>query len=608
MKTRLIFFIRYFVFWLVLFLLAKCVFLLYHMNHTITLNAAGVFGIFRHGLLLDLSAVSYITLTPLILLLLTSYSKGTLPFRLISIYTLIVMIPVIIFTLADLEVFKYWGTRLDNTALRFISTPREMLASAAWITIFLLFAGFVALNILAYLLYRRKIAMQLAHSEKPRWKGLLVFLLLVPFLLLLARGGTGIAPISVSRVYFHPDPYPNFAAINVLWNVGHSWLEKKDQPNPFQYLDDETAGQYVGRLYHGDSGSTVLLNTPQPNIILVILESFTSKLVEPLGGLPGVTPNFNTLCNESILFTNLLANDSRTDKSLVSILSGYPALGKISIIKFPDKTQKLGIITREMVQAGYHTSFYYGGDIDFANMRSYLVNGNFQQVISVDDYEKSQQTGRWGVHDQITFQRLYDDCNTSQQPFFKTLLSLSNHEPFDIPGEPKFGNSTIDTRVSSSAFYTDSCIGDFIRKAKLTAWWKNTLIIMLADHGTKFPGNTVVYYPEKYRIPMIWTGGAIRSDTVISTYLSQSDLAKTLLHQLNLNASAYPLSKDIFGATHNFAFYEFNNGFGMMSDSGSYVFDNDLNRIILNQGTVSEYFLQAGKAIQQEVYNVFLGN
>jgi phosphoglycerol transferase MdoB-like AlkP superfamily enzyme len=608
MKTRLFFFLRYFVFWLVFFLLAKCLFLLYHFNLTVTLDAAAVFGIFRHGLLLDLSAVSYITLIPLILLLLTSYSRGILPFRLIGIYTLIVIIPVIVFTLADLEVYKYWGTRLDNTALRFIGTPREMLASTAWITIILLFAGFVALNALAYLVYRRKIAARLAFSEKPRWKGILVFLFLVPFLFVIARGGTGIAPISVSRVYFHPDPFPNFAAINVLWNVGHSWMEKKDQPNPFQYLDDKTAEQYVSRLYTGDTGSTALLNTPQPNIILVILESFTSKLVERLGGLEGVTPNFNKLCDESILFTNLLANDSRTDKSLVSILSGYPALGRISIIKFPEKTQKLGIISREMAQAGYHTSFYYGGDIDFANMRSYLVNGNFQQVVSADDYESSQKTGRWGVHDQTTFQRLYDDCNSSPQPFFRTFLSLSNHEPFDIPGELKFGNSTIDNRVSSSAYYTDSCIGDFIRKAQLADWWNNTLIIMLADHGTIFPGNSVVYYPEKYRIPMVWTGGAIRSDTVISTYLSQSDIAKTLLHQLNINASAYPLSKDIFGATHNFAFYEFNNGFGMMSDSGSYVFDNDLNKIILSQGAVSEYFLQAGKAVQQEVYNVFLGN
>jgi phosphoglycerol transferase MdoB-like AlkP superfamily enzyme len=109
-------------------------------------------------------------------------------------------------------------------------------------------------------------------------------------------------------------------------------------------------------LFAEDSIRIDLLNTKRPNVILLILESYTAKLIEPLGGLPGVTPNFNRLCKESVFFTNFYANDSRTDKSIVSILSGYPALGKISIIKFPNKTQKLGIISREMARAGYQTS------------------------------------------------------------------------------------------------------------------------------------------------------------------------------------------------------------------------------------------------------------
>jgi phosphoglycerol transferase MdoB-like AlkP superfamily enzyme len=131
---------------------------------------------------------------------------------------------------------------------------------------------------------------------------------------------------------------------------------------------------------------------------------------------------------------------------------------------------------------------------------------------------------------------------------------------------------------------------------------------MLADHGTIFPGNTVVYYPEKYKIPMIWTGGAVRSDTVISAFMSQSDLARTLLNQLEINTRDYPLSKDIFRAKHPFAFYEFNNGFGMMSDSGNYVFDNDLQKLVLQNGTVTEEFIRSGKAIQQETYEIFLKN
>ncbi len=608
MKARLKFFGLYFLFWLAIFILGKISFLLYHHSQSFLLPVQDWFRIIGHGFLLDLSATGYFSIIPLLVLFLTSYSRYKIPYHFLNAYTVILIIAFILVTLVDFEIYHYWGVRLDNTAFRFIGTPRDMLASSTWSVILVFFLSLLLLTFLFFYFYRRLVAVWLVNSQKPVWKGLLIFAALSPFLFLAIRGGVGIAPINISRVYFHPEPFPNYAASNVVWNIGHSFLENKDQPNPFKYLDDQTARRFLEDMLAEDSSRVDLLRTKRPNIVMFILESYTAKLIEPLGGLPGVTPQFNRLCGEGIFFTNLFANDSRTDKSIVSILSGYPALGKISIIKFPNKTQKLGILSREMAGAGYETSFYYGGDVDFASIRSYLVNGGFQNIVEVSDFDKSQQTGRWGVHDQYTFQRVYDDCNASVKPFFKVLMTLSNHEPFDIPVKQKFGNKTLDDRVSSSAYYTDSCIGDFIQKAKLTNWWNNTLIIMLADHGTKFPGGTIVYYPEKYRIPMIWTGGAIKSDTLISTYFSQSDLARTLLDQLGLDASAYPLSKDILRARHDFAFYEYNNGFGMMTDTAWYVFDNDLKKVILNEGEIPDFLLKGGKAMQQIVYDVFLKN
>jgi phosphoglycerol transferase MdoB-like AlkP superfamily enzyme len=608
MKARLKFFILYFIFWLLMFFLGKLSFLVYHHEQSFQLPFMDWLRIFGHGFLLDLSAAGYFCVLPLLILTLSTYFNYKIPYYATNVYTIVLLIVFLLVTLVDFEIFKYWGVRLDSTAFRFIGSPREMLASTTWTLIIIFFLSFLLLTYVFYYLYRRYVAINLVNSAKPGWKGLVIYLILFPMLFLAIRGGIGIAPINISRVYFHPDPFPNYAANNVVWNIGHSLLEKKDQPNPFKYLDDKTALQYLDEFYAEDSVPVELIKIKRPNVILVVLESYSAKLIEPLGGLPGVTPNFNKLCKESVFFINLYANDSRTDKSIVSILSGYPALGKISIIKFPNKTQKLGIISRDMSEAGYHSSFYYGGDVDFASMRSYLVNGRFQNIVEVSGFEKSQKTGRWGVHDQYTFQRLFDDCSASDQPFFKVLMTLSNHEPFDIPVKPKFGNKTFDDRICSSAYYTDSCIGNFIQKAKLSKWWNNTLIIMLADHGTKFPGSTIVYYPEKYRIPMIWTGGAIKSDTVISDYFSQSDLARTLLNQMDIDASAYPLSKDIFKARHRFAFYEFNNGFGMMSDSAKFVFDNDLYKVILQQGNVTASFLMGGKAIQQKVYDVFLKN
>lgn len=608
MRSRIKFFLLYYVYWLCVFFLAKLVFLLYHIGLTANLNLSDIAGIYIHGFMLDLSASSYLVLLPLVVLLFTVYTGGKLTSRIIGTYTLFVLIPVVIAILVDLEIYKYWGIRLDNTALRFLGKPREMLASTSWGMIVILLASLSLMVSLLFLTYKKFIAIRLVQSEKPRWKGIPFFILIFPLVFVAIRGGTGIAAISVSRVYFHPDPYPNHAAINVLWNTVHSLLEKKDQPNPFRFQDDQTNHACLSNLYAEASPDIKLLNQERPNIIFVILESFTSKLVEPLGGLPGVTPNFNQLCSESILFSNYFASDSRTDKSLVSILSGYPALGKISIIKFPNKTQKLGIISRDLAQAGYHTSFLYGGDVDFANIRSYLVNGRFQEIIEVTDFDKSFRTGRWGVHDQHTFNRLIEECDQENGPFFKVLLTLSHHEPFDVPITPKFGRNSIDAKVSSSAYYVDSCLGDFIQKAKKSSWWNNTLIIFQADHGTKFPGNTVVFNPEKYRIPMVWTGGAIKKDTVITTYMAQADLANSLLNQLRIPSTQYPLSRNIFRSSQQFAFYEFNNGFGLMSDSVKLVYDNDLGKVILNHGTVTNQLIQTGKAIQQEAYEIFLKN
>jgi phosphoglycerol transferase MdoB-like AlkP superfamily enzyme len=608
MKPRLLFIFSHFFFCTGLFIVAKSAFLIYHAGLTFQYPVSDILRIYLHGLRLDMSVAGYMTIFPLLLMILASFARIKMPLMVFRIYAFITFLILISLTIADMELYKYWGSRLDNTAFRFVNTPGEMIASTSWLTLGIMFAALIISVWGIYYLYNRYVLSFLVNLNVIKWLTSLTLLFLFPVLFLPVRGSLGVAPVNVSSVYFHSDAFPNHAAINVLWNVGHSWLEKKDQPNPYQYIDDKSASFYIDKLFANGNNHIQILNTNRPNVILIVLESFSSKLVERLGGLPGVTPNFNRLCDEGVLFNNLYANDSRTDKSLVSILSGYPALGSISIIKFPEKTRNLGIISRDLLQNGYQTAFYYGGNTDFANMRSYLVNGRFQRVISANDFVTKESKGRWGMPDHVTFQQLFEECDSSRSPFFKVLLTLSNHEPFDIPVKPKFGSETVDDKVCSSAYYADSCIGDFVRKAKQSAWWKNTLIIMVADHGTRFPGNTVLYNPKKYRIPMLWLGGAIKSDTVVTEYCIQSDLARTLLNQLNIDPKDYPLSNDVFGAQQHFAFYEFGSGFGMVSDSGRYVFDNELLKIIEQEGTVSDFFIKAGKALQQEVYHVYLKN
>ncbi len=604
MKNRFSFFLAYIFFWILFFIFCKFLFLIFYFNETLTLNFVSILGIFVHGLKLDFSCIGYFLILPTWVIIITCFFRGNTAFYILKYYTYILLSIVSLIVVSDLILYKYWGFRLDKTPLLYLKNPDEMVASISWFSLILsiLFTGTIAFFFI--FLYNKKVGKYLHNLQKGNIKSFVLFLILFPALIVPIRGSFDTAPVNVSTVFFHSNSFANHAAINVVWNLGFSLTEKEGGNKYFDVMDDNLAEKYVKDILLKQSKHTVdLLNISRPNIMLIIIESFTSKLVEPLGGKPGITPNFNKLIQEGVFFTNFYANDSRSDKGMIAILSGYPTQGTTSIIKSPHKTEKLKYISKILINNGYHSAFYYGGDINFANLKSFLINGDFEKIISKSDFKSHDDISRWGVPDHILFNYILKDIGNAEQPFFKVYFTLSNHEPFDIPVEPKFKGTDLDSKLFSAAYYTDSCIGDFIHKAKKSSWWENTLIIMLADHGSRFPGRSLVYGFEKYQIPMLWLGGVLRRDTVIKKYGSQIDLAPTLLNQLNLPTSGFRFGKDLLSSyTNSFAFYAYNNGFGFVTDSIKYVYDNVLKEVILGNKNVSKNIIKAGEAYQQLQY------
>jgi phosphoglycerol transferase MdoB-like AlkP superfamily enzyme len=321
----------------------------------------------------------------------------------------------------------------------------------------------------------------------------------------------------------------------------------------------------------------------------------------------GVTPNFNELCKQGILFENIYSTDSRTDKGLAAVLSGYPVLEAIPVLRYPEKTQRMPFLSKSLIRQGYHASFHYGGDIVFANMQSYLVNGNFTQIISGDNFPASDHTGKWGVPDHITLNRFFNDIKADTGNWFKVMLTISSHEPFEIPVRPKFGNNNLANKFYSSAYYTDSCLGNFVRRFKQSDLWNNTLIIMVADHGTRIPDYSQVYEPRKYHIPILWIGGAIAKDTVVTKLGSQADLAVTLLHQLDIKTSEYILGKDLLSpSSQSFVFYSYKNGISMLTDSTGFGLDFTTGKFSFSYGTIDETQVNYARALQQYVFENYL--
>jgi phosphoglycerol transferase MdoB-like AlkP superfamily enzyme len=290
---------------------------------------------------------------------------------------------------------------------------------------------------------------------------------------------------------------------------------------------------------------------------------------------------------------------------LISILSGYPAQTKGSIIKYSDKAQKLPHLSRELEKLGYQTSFVYGGDADFANFRSYLTNAGFGHITADEDFSSDLNNSKWGVNDQYIFEQSSKelDSTSSQQPFFKVILTLSSHEPFDVPMTTIKGNDE-PSLFLNSCYYTDHYLGEFIKLCKQKTWWDNTLVIITADHGHRLPDKIDARVKERFHIPLLVLGGAIKKDSVIQTIGSQTDIANTILAQVAKPSADFRFSKDLFGNNvQDFAVYLFNDGYGYV-DKGKYIlYDNQGKLYLRQEGVEREEDKYFGKAYVQQLYS-----
>jgi len=267
----------------------------------------------------------------------------------------------------------------------------------------------------------------------------------------------------------------------------------------------------------------------------------------------------------------------------------------------------LPFITKILKSKGYNSTFFYGGDIDFANIKSYLVNGEIDKIIFKKDFKSSKFDSKWGIQDEIMFSNFLKFTENSKYPFVNFIMTLSSHEPYDVPLKSKFDGTDEQSKFYNSAFYTDKCLGEFFEKAKQTKWWKNTLVIITADHGKALNEETPNYALKKYHIPMIWTGGAIsKKDTVISTISSQTDILNTLVSQLNSDEGNCIFSKNILNSnSKSFAFYVFNNGFGFITDSTKQIYDNSSQKFIFEEGKINNKHTDKGKAYFQYLLKDF---
>ena len=594
MRQRALYLLKFYVATLLFFVAAKIGFMLYqHGGHNFTFT--DMLQVIGHGLSLDLSTSLYIIAVPFLLVAASLWLR--IPKWCFRIYYAFAAVLLSLAFVADTSLYEFWQFKLDASCLSYLETPTEAMASVS--------TGYILLRLLClmilvggiYWVYDKLTPpFQRLASKIQKFSASLATLLLIPLIIIGIRGGLDESTTNIGQVYYSQNQFLNHSAVNPVFSFFASFEKTATNNVTYHFMEDKACELIVSELYNTKSvGIDTLLTTQQPNIIVILLESCGGQFTE-ISGRTDITPNLNRLAHEGIYFTNCYANSWRTDRGTLCTWSGYPSFPTMSVMKMPSKSRSLPNIARTLQQErGYSTHYLYGGDINFTNMRSYLVSGGFSDLTWKDDYTKEEQaSAKWGVRDDITFQTLTELAQTIRQPFLIGYSTLSSHVPWDVPIHH------FDDEVLNAFYYLDQCVGNFIQQLRQSDLWDNTLVIMLPDHGIVY-ADLDESNPLLNHIPMLWVGGAVKQPRRIEQICNQTDLPATLLGQLGIAHEDYTFSRDVLSVTYKnpFAIHTYDDGYTII-DSASFVnYDFISNRVVSNYGKDRDKLILRAKAILQ---------
>jgi len=533
-----------------------------------------------HGFSMDLSATAYCVL-PLFLLLMVEYIiKKPLSVKWYQFIIGFELILIALISIVDAELYLHWGNRFNNQILVYASHPKEMLLSAGSANWFKSISMGFGLGIIFFGIYKsliKAIIRPMAYS----WQYAVVTLFCMGLNFIALRGGIGVSTMSPSRAIYDQKSINNAAALNAFWNTLYYCFNDANTlyGDGFKVASSEIAKQYLDSACTAWPDTLRICNVKQPNILIIVLESFTASASQLYTGHNRLTPNLDAYAKQHLAFMNCYASGDRTDKGIVAINSGYPAQPLSSIIIFPDKVAKLNSLSKHLKGIGYSTAFVYGGDADFASMKSYCVMQGFQHIFDKRAFASDELNSKWGAHDGVMFSKTLKVINGLSKPFYTLGLTLSSHEPFDVPYTSKVLRKGTDQYAFKNAIeYTDYELGLFLKACEQASWYDSTLIVLVADHGHDIGVPNVEFFgKEKFHIPLVIGGGALNPQykgKALEQYVSQTILPGLLLQAMHQSVKGFEWQTTATDP-NGFAQFHYNNGFGRICQSGFLSYYNE---------------------------------
>ena len=609
------YFLKLIIFWLLFFLLGRLLFLIFSADQIQNESYLEIITSFVAALSLDLITISWLLIFPLLFFVLSIYIPPRAHRIIIYIIHILLIIAFVLIIISGIRLFHEWGSLLNYRAMVFLFEPDSVTGSVALMDLLKQVLMALAYILLSIFLFFKLIKPPLQIQPKQK---IIFSAILSVFIIINITGLWKKSAVTEAMVSYSDNIFLNNAATNPVWYLAHSVNQASFKyTNRFVTMPDEKAERLISELFK--KGETVYVlkeEIKNPNIVIIILESWSADLIERLGGEKGVTPVFDSLSQKGILFGDIYSSGFRTDQGLVSLFSGYPAQPSHSIIQHLDKVAKLPFMPQKLKQRGYETSFYYGGNTSFSNMKSYLQLSGVDNIYGKEYFiDEGTIFTNWGAHDEFVLLKQAKDLDNVKQPFFSTVLTLSTHEPYEVPLPPPNHELSEPEMYNRSAHYTDYSLGKYFDYARTQPWYDNTLFIITADHGHRLPHNYTAYEKGIRHMPVLFYGNVIKENfhgKIIETTGNIHDLPVTILEQLNISTEEFVWSRDLLSEKIiPFAYIGYEKGFGWVKPDQEYLIYLYPQGQITQSGKLVDHatqdsLIQYPKAHIQELYRHFL--
>lgn len=544
------------------------------LSNLITDTTASVGKALLNGVWFDNVVVCYIMIVPLVVALVAASfgrcTKGVI--KAITIWVTVLMSIIMMASSANIPYFQYFGKDINSSVFQwfgYVGTTAGMLFQEKT---YLLHIGIYIVMTVIYVLMMKELyrffSRLIDRSEMPFlgvfFRRIVISLPLIALCIFGIRGRTGYNPIKISEAYYCDDPFLNQLGINPAFNLLTSSIDDmRPENNKLKLMPDGEAISFVRKDLNitGEVDSADVLRRyvmtarpeKKPNVVFILMESMSASLMNTFGGQPGLTPQLDSLYHHSLAFTDFYSAGIHTNHGITASLYSFPALMFRNLMKGTVTPRRHGIPT-VLKEKGYHNLFFMTHEAQYDNMKAFLATNGYDDIYSQESYPKDSVVNSFGVSDHFEFNfalRKIDDQARRHRPFLATILTISNHPPYVIPPYFKPKSKDPETQIVE---YADWSISNFIHKAYRRPWFKNTIFVILADHGKRVGSSEAELQPSYNHIPLIIFGAGVPT-FLYKGLATQVDIMPTLFGLMGIDYTFSGFGYDLMKRPRSTVFY-----------------------------------------------------